>query len=384
MPWYLIQYLDEEGRKRRVEVEGVDDVEAIKNSRIDENQILKTSKSITIGSRDLPLGIQELILSQVRALVYSGQTVNSGIEHMLSRIGTLKKKKKEIQFLLASNAVVSEILQAMGVSKASVALVRAGESSGQLKEALDSALQHAQAEKAIKEQVSSPFTQGLVIILLALGMVMGLPNMIGPALGTLIDAGLDLDTNIFTDILLFIFHYNSQIWWGLLGLVVFVAIFRKLIWLVAQDLPGFRLMKDFFILKRSVLLLMVFKPLFASGISLNKSLEIVKGSMNSASDIKAINNVVLMMESGASLSIAIHNHNDWSPMFYNSFASFEQATFEAQMQLIESVTVALLGELKNISAKIALAAGILGKVLGFFALMMMIIGYYFPSLTAST
>ncbi|WP_201341387.1 hypothetical protein [Abyssogena phaseoliformis symbiont] len=116
------------------------DAEAIKNSRIDENQILKPTKSMVIGSRDLPLSVQELILSQIRALVYSGQTVNSGIEHMLSRIGALKKKKKEITFLLESSVVVSDILSAMGISKASVALVRAGESSGKLKEALDSAL----------------------------------------------------------------------------------------------------------------------------------------------------------------------------------------------------------------------------------------------------
>ncbi|MBW5288588.1 MAG: hypothetical protein Rpha_0814 [Candidatus Ruthia sp. Apha_13_S6] len=40
------------------------------------------------------------------------------------------------------------------------------------------------------------------------------------------------------------------------------------------------------------------------------------------------------------------------------------------MQLIERATVVLLGELKNISARIALTAGILGKLLGFFALMM--------------
>ncbi len=77
---------------------------------------------------------------------------------------------------------MSDILSAMGISKASVALVRAGESSGKLKETLDSTLQYAVAEKEIKEQVSSPFTQELTVILLAFGMVMGLPNMIAPTL----------------------------------------------------------------------------------------------------------------------------------------------------------------------------------------------------------
>ncbi|MBW5290056.1 MAG: hypothetical protein Rsou_0511 [Candidatus Ruthia sp. Asou_11_S2] len=57
MPWYLIQYLDQDGRKRRIEVEGADDAEAIKNSRIDENKILKATKSVVIGSRDLPLSV---------------------------------------------------------------------------------------------------------------------------------------------------------------------------------------------------------------------------------------------------------------------------------------------------------------------------------------
>ncbi|MBW5288590.1 hypothetical protein [Abyssogena phaseoliformis symbiont] len=59
---------------------------------------------------------------------------------------------------------------------------------------------------------------------MAFGMVMGLPNMTGPALNTLMKAGLALDTNILTDILMFIFHYNAEIWWSLLGVVVFFGV----------------------------------------------------------------------------------------------------------------------------------------------------------------
>ncbi|MBW5288589.1 hypothetical protein [Abyssogena phaseoliformis symbiont] len=54
---------------------------------------------------------------------------------------------------------------------------------------------------------------------------------------------------------------------------------------------------------------MVFKPLFSPGISLNKLLEIVKSSMSGVSDIRVIENVMLLMESGSSLSVAIHNDN---------------------------------------------------------------------------
>ncbi len=46
------------------------------------------------------------------------------------------------------------------------------------------------------------------------------------SLNTLMKAGLDLDTNILTDILMFIFRYNAEIWWSLLGVVVF----KKLVW----------------------------------------------------------------------------------------------------------------------------------------------------------
>ncbi len=53
MPWYLIQYLDQYGRKRRIEVEGVDDADAIQNSRIDENQILKATQSMVISGQEI-------------------------------------------------------------------------------------------------------------------------------------------------------------------------------------------------------------------------------------------------------------------------------------------------------------------------------------------
>lgn len=384
MPWYLIQYIDSEGSRERIEIEGDSEDEAISFAKINEDQVEKISKSVKIGSQDLPLEIQELILSQIRALVFSGQTIGVGIEHMLNRISKLKPKIKVIKLQLESGATVSEILRVMGISKAGVALVRSGETSGRLSEALDSALSHVKAEKAIKSEVSSPFTEGITIVLIAVGMLMGLPGMIAPAMASMQKAGLNLETNFLTDMLIFINENNSEIWYAMLGIVVFSVIFKKTLWRLLQNVPGFRVIKDYFIIKRSVLMLMVFKPLFSSGISLSKALDIIKTSMSSPADNKAIKQVVDSMEHGASFSSAIHNEENWAPMFFNSFASFEQATFDAQMGLIESVTEALLGELKGVSKKIALTAGITGKFLGFLALMMMIGGYYFPSLTAST
>lgn len=383
MAYYLISYIDDEGKKQRVEVESNTEAEAIALSKIGTQNIDKVSKSFVIGNKDLPLETQELVLSQIRALVFSGQTIDNGISHMVKRIGGLKSKKKSIELQLKGGATISDLLSVMGISKAGVALVRSGESSGRLSEALDSALDHVKSEKAIKSEVSSPFTQGIVIVLIAIGMIMGLPGMIAPALETLINAGLKVETNILTDMLVFINKYNSEIWYTLFGSIIVFVVFNKPIWYVLQNVPGFRVIRDFFILKRSVLMLMVFKPLFASGLSLNQALSIIKASMSGKANIKAINDVVDGMNQGLSLSDAIANKN-WAPLFYNSFGAFEQATYDAQLKLIDSVTEALLGELKNASKKIAAAAGILGKFLGFLALMMMVIGYYFPSLTAST
>jgi type II secretory pathway component PulF len=384
MAWYLIQYLDEDGKKQRIEVEAPTEEEAVRESKIRQTNVLKVGKSIKFGNQDLPLETQELILSQIRALVFSGQTINMGVEHMLNRIAKIKPKAKQVRLQLKSGGTVSEVLTTMGLSKAGIALVRSGEASGRLSEALDSALSHVKAEKAIKAEVSSPFTEGITIVLIATGMLMGLPGMIAPAMNSMADAGLNIETNFLTDMLLFINDYNAEIWYVLLGIIVGSFVFRKLLWKVLQNVPGFRVMKDFFIIKRSVLMLMVFSPLFSSGISLSKALEIIKSSMSSASDNKAVNQVVANMRKGMSFSAAINDKENWAPLFYNSFSSFEQATFEAQMGLIESVTDALLGELKGVSKKIATTAGIVGKFLGFLALMMMIGGYYFPSLTAST
>jgi type II secretory pathway component PulF len=384
MAHYLITFVNDEGKKQRVQVEGHSEAEAISYAKINSSQIDKVAKSVVIGSTDLPLETQELIVSQIRALVFSGQTIGVGINYMMEKIKAVRKNKVLINLQLAQGATISDLLTAMGISKASVALVRAGESSGRITEALDSALSHIKSEKAIKSEVSSPFTEGLFIVLLAIGMLMGLPGLIAPAMETMAGAGLDLETNFLTDMLIFINKYNSEIWYILLGTIAVFVVFNKILWGLLKNVPGFRLIRDFFIIKRSVLTLMVFKPLFASGITLTKALDIIKDSMSGGADTKAINKVVDKLNAGSNFSQSINNKDDWAPLFFNSFASFEQATHEAQLGLIDSVTEALLGELKGVSKKIATFAGLLGKFLGFLALMMMILGYYFPSLTAST
>jgi type II secretory pathway component PulF len=384
MAYYLITFVSDEGKKQRVQVEGKTEAEAISYAKINSSQIDKVAKSMVIGSTDLPLETQELIVSQIRALVFSGQTIGVGINYMMDKIKAVRKNKVLINLQLQQGATISDLLTAMGISKASIALVRAGESSGRITEALDSALSHIKSEKAIKAEVSSPFTEGLFIVLLAIGMLMGLPGLIAPAMETMAGAGLDLETNFLTDMLIFINEYNSEIWYVLLGTIVAFVVFNKILWGLLKNVPGFRLIRDFFIIKRSVLTLMVFKPLFASGITLTKTLDIIKDSMSGGADVKAINKVVDKLNAGSNFSQSINNKDDWAPLFFNSFASFEQATYDAQLGLIDSVTEALLGELKGVSKKIATFAGIIGKFLGFLALMMMILGYYFPSLTAST
>jgi type II secretory pathway component PulF len=384
MAHYLITFVNDEGKKQRVQVEAKTEDKAVRYAKINPSQIDKVSKSAVIGSQDLPLETQELVVSQIRALVFSGQTINVGINYMLDKIKAIRKHKILIELQLNQGATISDLLTAMGVSKTSVALVRAGESSGRITEALDSALSHIKSEKAIKSEVSSPFTEGLFIVLLSIGMLMGLPGLIAPAMETMAGAGLDLETNFLTDMLIFINNYNAEIWYALLGTIVAFVVFNKILWGLLKNVPGFRLIRDFFILKRSVLTLMVFKPLFASGITLTKALDIIRDSMSGSANVKAINKVVEKLNAGSNFSQAINNKDDWAPLFFNSFSSFEQATYQAQLGLIDSVTEALLGELKGVSKKIAMAAGLLGKFLGFLALMMMILGYYFPSLTAST
>ncbi len=381
MSYYLIRYLDPQAKKKQIEFEGNTKLDAIENSGINPDQILSVSLAIHFGSQDLSLDVQELILSEVRALARSGQAMNKGLTRILKRSGI--SKKAVLGIASDDGKTISKIFSDIGMSKAVVAVVGAGESSSRLDSALDNTLIYIQSQKKIQNQVKAPFTEGIIIVSLALIMIMVLPTIVAPALEILTAGELNIETNFMTDLLIYINTNNGIIWIVMLSIVVLVFIARKYIWSAANNMPGLANINEFFILKRSVLLLMILRPLFESGIPLNKSLNIIKNSMSSNADIKAMQSLIDRMAIGESLSRSITNPEHWSPIFYNSFASFEQAVIAAQLELIDTVTHALLSRLSIITGKISSSASILGKLLGFFALLMLVLGYYFPSLTAS-
>ena len=381
MSYYLIKYLDSNGNKHHKEVESSSKLNAIDNSKIDPNSILSVSRSIAFGRRDLSLDVQELIISEIRALAYSGQALHQGLIDILQRANI--KRKISIQDVTDDGNTISNILATVGVSKIIAALIASGESSGRLQASLDSALLYIQSQKKILAKVKAPFTQGLIVISLAFTIMMFLPKIIAPALDNLTSSSLSIDTNVVTDILIFIYKNNNSIWLVILSTITTIFLLRKIIWVKVRRLPLLRLLDDFFILRRSTLLLMIFKPLFESNISLNKTLTIIKSSMSSDTDTKAVQELLDKMNNGEKLSSAIRDPNYWAPAFYNSFASFEKSILSAQLDLINTVTFALISRLTITSTRISSVANFTGKIIGFLSLFMIIIGYYFPSLTAN-
>ncbi len=379
MAYYLIKYLDVNGKKNRREFEGDTKFDAIENSRIDADRILSVNKSFNIGGNKLAIETQELIISEVKALAYSGQAMHIGVINILKRANI---KKLSFDSALEDGSTISNILATAGISKPVVALIASGESSGRLHDALSSSMVYLHTQKKIKDQVKSPFTQSGIIILISFAMLMFLPKIIAPALNSLTST-LHAETNFMTSILLFIHGNDITIWIIIISIVGSLFLFKKKIRPFIRKIPVIKILDEFFVLKRSALLLMIFKPLFESGISISKSLIIIRSSMESDTDVGAVQMLIDKMNDGDSLSSSINNPVHWSPIFYNSFASFEKSVLSAQLELIDSVTFALLSRLTAISTKISSIANLFGKFLGFLALLLIIVGYYFPSLTAS-
>ncbi len=379
MSYYLIKYLDANGKKIRREFEGDTKFDAIENSRINTDRILSVNKSFSFGSKNLAIETQELIISEIRALAYSGQAMHNGVINILQRANI---KKLNIDNIVDDGSTISDILALAGIGKPVVALVASGESSGRLHDALNSSMIYLQTQKKIKDQVKSPFTQSGIIILIAFAMLMLLPKIIAPALKSLTST-LHAETNFMTSVLLFIYNNDLQIWLTILTIIATILLFKKKIRPFIRKIPVLKILDEFFVLKRSALLLMIFKPLFKSGISISKALLIIRSSMESDTDVQAVQLLIDKMNDGDNLSSAVNDHIYWSPIFYNSFASFEKSVLSAQLELIDSVIFALLSRLTVISTKISSIANLLGKFLGFLSLLLIIVGYYFPSLTAS-
>ena len=140
---------------------------------------------LKIGSNKLKPEEQLLLVAQVATLVDSGADITQGITEIAESTPFLKKHTQDPRIEHASR--ISDYLELFGVDGNVVLLVRSGEESGRMSQAINMAVENIQQDIELKKATSADLKLGLTYLILGISSILLLSLILGGPAQQIID-----------------------------------------------------------------------------------------------------------------------------------------------------------------------------------------------------
>jgi len=333
---------------------------------------------LKLGSSKLKPAEQLLLVAQVATLVDSGANIARGIQEIAESTPFLKKHMLDPRMEHAAR--ISEYLEIFGVSENVILLVRSGEESGRLSEAVNVAVENIEQDIELRKATGADLKLGLTYLLAGTMSVLVLSLILGGPAQQIIDVPQLKEngaTRLIVDIREFLTEHTTI--FLLLNVAAFAGI--RYLW---NEVPGFKMvwgikhLDDLLKARRSANFLAAWMPLFFSGFGPDKSLSLIAKSYSGTAR-KAVESIIENVEQGSTIPQSL-NDKYWSPSFIVGMKAFDSAHDEARRNLLVRIKNMLITEIfvtgKRFSS-LALRIGMLSAVLTIFLIAA---GFYAPML----
>ena len=140
---------------------------------------------LKIGSNKLKPEEQLLLVAQVATLVDSGADITQGITEIAESTPFLKKHMQDPRIEHASR--ISDYLELFGVDGNVVLLVRSGEESGRMSQAINMAVKNIQQDIELRKATSADLKLGLTYLILGITSILLLSLILGGPAQQIID-----------------------------------------------------------------------------------------------------------------------------------------------------------------------------------------------------
>mgnify|MGYP003122164520 FL=1 len=333
---------------------------------------------LKIGSNKLKPEEQLLLVAQVATLVDSGADITQGITEIAVSTPFLKKHMQDPRIEHASR--ISDYLELFGVDGNVVLLVRSGEESGRMSQAINMAVENIQQDIELRKATSADLRLGLTYLILGISSILLLSLILGGPAQQIIDVP-QLKANNATRLIVKLRAIQTD--HTLLFLLVVggtMAGIRYLLNNVSEfrGLWGVRQLDDLLKARRSANFLAAWMPLFASGFSPDKSLNLIAKN-NSGTNKLAVESIMDGVEQGATIPQSLLAQY-WSPSFIIGMKAFDAAHDEARHKLLVRIKGMLITEIFVTGKRFSKLALHIGMISAVFTVFLIAAGFYAPML----
>lgn len=333
---------------------------------------------LKIGSNNLKPAEQLLLVAQVATLVDSGANIAKGLMEIAQSTPFLKKYLQDPRIEHASR--ISEFLEIFGVDSNVVLLVRSGEESGRMSEAVNMAVENIEQDIELKKATSADLKLGLTYLTVGIFSVLLLSLILGGPAQQIIDVP-QLKENDATRFIVTLRAIQTEHTLLFLMFIAGIAAAIRYLWvdvMAFRKIWGVRHLDDLLKARRSANFLAAWMPLFASGLSPDKSLDLIAKN-NRGANRKAVESIIENVEQGATIPQSLQEEY-WSPSFIIGMKAFDSAHDEARNKLLARIKAMLITEIFVTGKRFSSLALRIGMIAAVFTVFLIAAGFYAPML----
>ena len=317
---------------------------------------------------------QIIFLTSLASLLHAGRNM----AEELPRLAGSSRELKKFVPLFQRSMQISDVLRLMNFDVIPTLLAEAGERSGELGSALEMAVHRLLFLSELKGKMNQRISIAFFLLVVSVCLFFLFPLLLGDLIGDLLaEDALQIKAGFWSAVILWIQAFLTDFWWLLLSGSVAFVVFHGVIWEMIKHWPGFSVLNQFFLLKRSVLFISVFRPLYLAGIPTRDCITQMARGVGDG-DKEAYQEILVKLRAGQPLSTAIDNPEQWSSELIVGFKGFEEGVDESKGKTLETMA-RLLELLIDLSGRrVALFAYMAGGSMAILVLMMQIFGIVFP------
>lgn len=379
---FRVQYRTDKGRLATIAIEADTEVEAREKSGQPVSRILSVSPDLWAHLKETLLypapapTEQALFLQNLSALLLSGEDVSRAIHRLLTGNVALKYDPKKITACITC----VDYLKALRFNTVAVTLAEVGEQSAALGETLQTAANNLLEREKMLKDLGKSLWQSFIYAGIGLGLLFGLPLFLGGVLETFMhESGVVFNANIWTRFTLGVRHFLLNYWPGVVIALVSLVVFRRPIWEFLQDRKGWRLIRDFILLKRGLFFLTAYKSLYQAGISDPKSVLLIQSQAN-RTEKTIYEEMYRNITGGKDLATAMDTPH-WPLNLRFSIANFASLQDEKRTVLVNTLISTLHHQIEIVSQQAARMVTVISWICIILGIASVAIGYYLPMAT---